>query len=130
MKIIVGYPPNIEKIRKRFDMKDFTPVFAWGNILYNPSGLPIPDDLMIHEQQHETQQKDKVEEWWNQYLTNDNFRLWQEVEAYRAQYKFVRDKTDRKSSRNFLRLIAQNLASSLYGHIVTFEKAKELIKKS
>lgn len=133
MKIIQGYPPNINKIRGHFDLSNKSVVFTYGDTLYNPSGAEIPRNLEIHEGTHAEQQgitEEGIKEWWNRYLADKDFRLEQEVEAYRNQYKYIVEHgADRNTKRDFLRHIAQDLSGPIYGHIVSFEKAKELIKQ-
>ena len=131
MKIIVDYPPNIAEIRKRFDLEGFNLVFAYGNILYNPSGQEISEDLMVHEETHQKQQFIYgVGDWWVRYLNDDGFRLSQEVEAYREQYKFIKENYDRARRREKLHEIAKVLASKLYGKIINKQEAKELIENA
>ncbi len=127
MEIRQEFPPNIREIRKTFDISDLPVVFTYGNILYNPTGEPVSDDLMIHEQVHEKQQAIiGVNDWWVRYLEDKTFRLTQEVEAYQAQLKSVQGTRDYK--RQFLQYISKSLASKLYGNILTWQEAKELIK--
>lgn len=127
MKIVNDFPPNIAAIAKKFPIHGFNPVFTYGDTLYNPSGGPISDDLMAHEQTHERQQQAiGVEQWWAMYLEDETFRLTQETEAYRAQYKAVQDKP-RNWRRLFLQAIARDLSSKLYGSIINTKQAKELI---
>ena len=130
MQIKQAFPPNISEIAKKFDISDLPVVFTYGNILYNPTGEPISDDLMAHEEVHERQQTIYgVEKWWRDYLDDEQFRLSQEVEAYKAQYDSI-NTWSRDLRRKFLRAIANNLSSRLYGKIITSDKAKQLIKQS
>lgn len=127
MKIVKGFPPNIDQILKTFKITDYT-VFAYGDTLYNPIGKPIPQDLMIHEETHERQQKDYgVEAWWEMYLDNSTFRLTQEVEAYQNQFKFLKTVLNRKGRFGALEMLADQLSSELYGSIINRKEAKELI---
>lgn len=128
MKIINQFPPNINQIVAKFDLTGFNPVFAYGDTLYNPSGLPISQDLMIHEETHERQQEAYGrDQWWAMYLENGKFRLTQEVEAYREQYKFIKTVLNRKGRIGALNVFAENLSSALYGNIINKKEAKELI---
>lgn len=127
MEIRQEFPPNIREIREAFDISDLPVVFTYGNILYNPTGQPVSDDLMVHEEVHEKQQAlIGVNDWWVRYLKDPTFRLTQEVEAYRAQVKSVQGTRDYK--RQFLQYVANSLASRLYGKIINKHQAKELIK--
>lgn len=132
MKIIRDYPPNIDRIREDYDLSGKNVVFTYGDELYNPSGVEIPRNLEIHEEVHTKQQgilKAGIEQWWDRYLEDEQFRLEQEVEAYKAQYEYVKNHgADRDTKREFLRHIAQDLSGPIYGHMVSFEQAKQLIK--
>jgi len=127
MKVSDQLPPNYSDIASTFQLSGFNAVFTYGDTLYNPTGLPISDDLMAHEEVHAKQQTNP-EEWWSRYLSNPEFRLEQELEAYRAQYKSLADRP-RPERRWFLREFAKNLSSKLYGGIINKAKAEELIKQ-
>lgn len=128
MKIVKDYPPNIAAIREKFDLRGKNVVFTYGDKLYVPSGAGIPDNLMKHEETHTKQQGKDVEGWWDRYLVDNQFRLEQEVEAYQAQYKYVVENgASRQVKRDFLQYIARDLSGPIYGHVVSFEQAKQLI---
>lgn len=129
MEIVNQFPPNIDAIRRRFEMSGFpTAVFAYGDTLYNPTGIEIPADLMAHEETHQKQQAIYgLQDWWTRYLQDDAFRLGQEVEAYQAQVKYAQRNYPREHKRWLLNEIVRNLSSKLYGKIVTKSQAKELI---
>lgn len=111
----------------KFDLHGFNPVFTYGDILYNPTGGEISDDLMAHEETHAKQQSVYgVQDWWTRYLKDDTFRMTQELEAYRAQYKHAQI-YPRQVRRQLLDTISSNLSSRLYGKIVKKKEAKELI---
>lgn len=129
MKIVNDFPPNIEAIRKRFEMTGFpTAIFAYGDTLYNPSGMEIPPDLIAHEELHSKQQEIYgLQDWWTRYLEDDAFRLGQEVEAYRKQYEYAKEKYNRDQRRWVLNEIVKNLSSKLYGNVINKKRAKDLI---
>jgi len=133
MKIVKAYPPNIETIRAKFTLRP-TVIFTYGDTIYNPIGGKITEDLMVHEQTHEKQQGDDPAGWWDKYLVDADFRLSQEVEAYRNQYqcyletKCIKNgKLRRVRLSKFLKKISTDLASPIYGNIVTVKEARELI---
>jgi hypothetical protein len=128
VKIEQGFPPNILEIKNKFPITVNT-VYAYGETLYNPSGQEIPQDLMVHEETHQRQQQVLgVEQWWGMYLTQDGFRLRQEVEAYGEQYKFLKTVLNRKGRLGILQRLAQTLSSPLYGNIINKKEAQELIE--
>ena len=142
MKILVGYPPNYEEIIKKFDLRNVKPVFAYGDIIYNPHNCPIADHILVHEKVHEKQQLDtnfitdlgvkqqmtpKI--WWKLYLEDKGFRLEQEIPAYQAQFKFVKKIVkDKNVVNNFLITIAKDLSGKMYGNMLSFEQAIQAIK--
>lgn len=129
MKIVNEFPPNYERIKQTFEIEGHKPIFAWGNILYNPHNAEITEDLRVHEETHEQQQKSLgAEIWWDMYLTDPAFRLRQEVQAYQNQYKFVCEHLNREYRRQFLKNFAKALSSGLYGNLLTKEQAEEVIK--
>lgn len=129
MNVINAYPPNIEKIRKAFPINKNT-VFTYGDTIYAPTvNFKLSPDLQAHEQTHTIQQGPDPEAWWDRYISDTQFRLDQEIEAYRNQYrfycKFVKGRNERF---NFLRTIAGDLSSPLYGNLIGFLDATERIK--
>lgn len=128
MKIIIDYPPNIEDIRKVFPLTG-REIFTWGNTIYNSSDEHISNQLAAHEYVHCIQQGNDKEGWWKRYLIDTKFRFNQELEAHKAEYKeFCRPRPSRLRKRVCLKLMARRLSSPMYGRVVTFEKAKKLIK--
>ncbi|KKL56187.1 hypothetical protein LCGC14_2247870, partial [marine sediment metagenome] len=81
-----------------------------------------------HEKIHSEQQGNDPEDWWKRYLTESDFRLKQEVEAYYAQYSsFKRAHRDKNLQIRYLYQIAADLSSTIYGSIVTHREAMNLI---
>jgi hypothetical protein len=132
MKIVFDYPPNIKEIRKAFDIEGKAVVFAYGDTLYNPKKAEISFDLLAHEQVHSKQHSEYqggASAWWSEYIANKQFRLSQEVEAYRKQWQvFCSKKTDRSDRRRFIKRIAGDLSSRIYGNVVSYDEAVDLIK--
>ena len=89
----------------------------------------IPKDLEIHEEVHLHQQQEiGVEEWWRLYIENDNFRLHQEIEAYKAQIEWI-NKVIRDREVRFRRIdrLLKDLSGSMYGNIITYSEARKLL---
>jgi hypothetical protein len=127
LKVVKGTPPNYKDIIKAIPAVEHTIglVFTYGDTIYSPLGTNIPDNLMVHEQTHEKQQK-IPSEWWTRYLQDINFRLEQELEAYKNQYEFYK----KKNPLNwfpFLSAIATDLSSNAYGNIITYQEALDKI---
>jgi len=126
MKIINEFPPNYKKIEKVFNLSGITPVFTYGDTIYNPHKCIIPRDLIIHEETHMRQQYYPTE-WWDRYLIDPTFRLEQELEAYRNQFKFYRGAV--KGWMPFLKRIASDLSGRMYGNIISYQDAFNAILK-
>lgn len=124
------YPPNYNEIVKYFDVRGRkTIVFTYGDTIYCPSGnLDLSPDLEAHEAVHIVQQKrvGGPKKWWDRYYTDMEFRLSQELEAYQEQYKHAK-KVSRPYARFLLRSVSKDLASGMYGKMLTKEEAKAAI---
>jgi hypothetical protein len=130
-KIVKAFPPNYEEIRARFNPPAGT-VFAYGDTIYAPYlRNPLPQHLIVHESTHFAQQRaaGSPEAWWRRYIDDPQFRLEQELEAYRAQYAAVAA-LSRPERRELLAHICRSLASRMYGGIVTKEQARALVTGS
>ena len=104
-------------------------IFTVGKNIHVFEKEKLTKDLIEHEITHVIQQmKMGVEKWWDKYLNDPEFRLEQEVEAYREQYKYALKAFDREDRRMFLNDISKHLSGYMYGNLVTQEEAKELIK--
>lgn len=129
MKITQGYPPNYDDICKVFNIRGRAGiVFTYGDTIYIPGGMQLPSHLLAHEKVHiEQQTKMGAEKWWKKYLVDSEFRLDQEVEAYRAQYKAM-FALQRSMRRIIFRKLCNDLAGPMYGYVVSNEEAARLIR--
>lgn len=115
--------PLIEEYRKIFEITDDT-IFAYDGVIYTNNLLP--DHLITHEKTH-LKQQDKIgaDKWVQNFLTDPQFRLQQEVEAYRKQLGSIKN----REARNKIRIeSAYNLSSPLYGNIITYQEALIALK--
>ncbi len=103
--------------------------FTFGNTIYSPREMR--DDLIIHELVHMKQQRGSRLlgcVWFMKYVISKKFRVRIEIEAYRAQYLFIKRTT---KDKNKLNLIGRNLArfcsSSTYGNMISYTEAFNLI---
>lgn len=131
MKIVIEGPPNYREIARRFPaaISDGV-VFAWGDTIYNPSGAALTPDVVAHEQVHSAQQAGAPARWWGRYLVDDEFRLAQEVPAYRRQFQVVCSQHRNRSVRQRVhRALARELSSPLYGSLIGFDAAVRLIRE-
>lgn len=134
MTIERGHPPNIDKIVARFGPVVMNPgvIFTYGTTIWNPSGRPLSNALMRHEEVHARQQAlVGVEEWWDRYLRDDEFRFLQEMDAHVAEWKAVLDgESNRAHRREMLTIIAKRLSGPLYGRLATYDNVKRMLKKA
>jgi hypothetical protein len=115
IKIKRGLPPNYQLLAKHFPMKGGE-IFTYGNKIYTSGRLS--KSLLAHEKTHVRQQlKMGVEVWWEKYILDKEFRFQQELEAHRVEYMMGGN----------LKVIAERLASPLYGNLTTVRIAMELI---
>lgn len=115
--------PLLETYKKAFPVDDRT-IFAYKDTIY--CDYELPNHLVIHEITHLNQQeRDGLEFWVNNYLKDPEYRLRQEVEAYRNQIMSIKDSRGRALT---LMNSAQALSSGLYGDLVSYAKAMHLLK--
>lgn len=134
MKIVKGYPPNHAEI---VEMLHPAPnyIFTYGDTVFSPTTDVIPPDILAHESVHERQQTSKWHfsptRWWKKYLIDPQFRYEQELEAYQAQYQFVKAHVrDRNMVHKLLHEMGRALSSANYGNVVGFSEAVEKIKNN
>ena len=132
MRICVAYPPMFEKIAEVFPQaRKPGVIFTWGDTIYNPSDTNIAPQIMAHESVHSQRQGKTVasiEAWWKRYLEEAHFRLEEELEAHRAEYRSMKSWTqDRNAVARELHTIAARLSSPLYGGLLTYGKARRFI---
>lgn len=132
MRIAEDYPPLFDEIAERFPAaRGKGVIFAFGSIIYNPSGIHISRALFAHETMHGQQQGDDVTGWWRRYMDDVEFRLEQEIPAHQAEYRFAMlDAKDRNDRRFMTKAIAARLAGPLYGRLITGAEARRILKLS
>lgn len=131
MKTVKGFPPNIKEINNVLPTKGKSRViYTYGDTVYIPNGEPLSDDLEVHESVHVVQQAEMgADVWWKRFLDEPEFRLSQELEAYRAQWLFIKVNKNRKIKRAMFKHIVDSLSSPTYGNMVTRIEAEELLEK-
>lgn len=130
MIVINDFPPNIDKIKKVFNLEGRKPVFTYGNVLYNPFNGNITEELFEHESTHTRQQGKDIEGWWNKYLTDSTFRTIEELEAYSRQYiAYCKNVNDRNKRAVYLHQICSDISSEIYGNMIEYKEAMRLIRK-
>jgi len=132
-KISRDRPPNWDKIVEAFKPNWEHVAVTYGDTIHAKYPEKISKDIMHHEEVHLKQQEysnEKAVEWWDRYIADKNFRYQQEAEAYRAQYKYLKERTkDRNLLARNAHLLATKLSSELYGSVVTHSEALKVIRK-
>lgn len=125
------YPPNIHFISEFFPRTPNT-FFCYGNDIYNPDSAPLPEDIQYHESIHAMQQSavGGPDAWWSRYCYDPDFRLDQEVQAYKAQLDFLKSAGLPRSAIKAAREeMAMNLSSPMYALKIQFVDAERAIRK-
>jgi len=101
-------------------------IVTYGQDIYSRQNLPKA--LVAHEMIHIRQQKNKLYGlwWWVKYLISADFRLSQELEAYRAQYQWVCN-NEKHNKALWLASMAFDLCT-YYELDITNSEARELIR--
>ena|SRR5271157_3309619 len=129
MKIIVDHPPLIDQIDGVFHCRDKEIIYAWGDIIYNPQNIRIPDFLIEHEGVHGKRQGTDIEGWWKRYMEDIEFRYQEELFAHVKEYQ-VRSQgvKDRNLKSKLLMWSAARLAAPLYGKMTNLSQATKDIR--
>ena len=134
VRIIYDYPPVWGSVCKTFQIIPRNVIFAYGDCIYNPDQIDLPDYLVEHEKVHFGQQGHTQEGaalWWGKFLRDPEFRVSQEVEAYGKQYRVMCSQTnDRERRVKILYSLAASLSGPLYNKAITQAEAMRLIKLS
>lgn len=132
MKIETSKPEIADKLKEQFgvDYDKGTLIITYEGKIYCKAGV-ISNDLLIHEMTHIEQQEKfgKKNSWWGKYLVDPEFRLSQELKAYQNQFGYFKATIkDRNRLYQARVMIAKQLASEMYGNIITADEAIKLIK--
>lgn len=123
-------PAIYEILNARFDA-------SWNNgiIIAYDGRIHCKNDVepqkLIHEKVHLDRQAGIGNDvWWTCYLEDPAFRLQEEKLAYKAEAVFLKKYIkDREIVFHMLRELASNMASDIYGRMVTKEEALTLLIK-
>lgn len=149
MEISNNHPPLYEAILLAFPAveEQKTSIFCHGDTIYNPFQREITPDLEVHEAVHMEQQGNDPAGWWQLYLTDQDFRLEQEIAAYGAQFAFAKksiEAADEKAHKEGKMLIvgktklldyaldemAGALSGPTYGNTISFAEARSKIRNT
>ena len=122
-------PPHFWIMEKVFKCDWNRTAFAFGDTIY--SKYTLPDHLIAHEKTHLEQQCHSFMVawvWLLLYLVSKKFRYAVELKAYQKQYQFFCEHYTFNDREPFVRKLASDLASPLYGNITSFSGAIRAIK--
>lgn len=127
-QVINSYPPNIDLIRKHLNVPEEGIVFTYNGKIYSPHAKELPQHLLLHEMVHVKQQGNDSDSWWNRYLTDIEFRLEQELEAYTEQYLFLKMVNKTSTSHEWLFILSEQLSHPVYGFNLTRPQAETKLR--
>lgn len=130
MRVVADYPPMFDRINAVFpSAANPGVIFTWGQTIYTPTGGKVTRELMAHEEIHAERQgktEGEIVDWWNRYLIDPGFRLDEELPAHRAEYQAY-CKRHGSGREKFLSHVAARLSGPLYGGLVNFREAKQMV---
>jgi hypothetical protein len=131
LKIEIAVPPNYSEILGVFPhIADQAILFAYGDIIYNPKGVFVPEELVAHEAVHGARQGTEVTAWWDSYLESPEFRLLEEIPAHRAEYNaFCKAVKDRNKRARYAHAVASRLSGKLYSLDIKYKDALKCLLK-
>lgn len=130
-KVVAKFPPNYEDICAAMPAvrKNEAIVFVYGDTIYSPRNTELRGDVLAHEEVHvQRQSKTPPAVWWHKYLTDVEYRLNEELLAYRVQYQYMHKNYSRPKRRRILMSIAKDLSGAMYGKMITKEQAIKMIQ--
>ncbi len=129
-KISVEFPPNYMQIVAAVGKPPDTAIYTYGDTIYDPSNMELDDYVVAHEIEHIVQQKEiGAAEWWEHWIERVEFRVWQELEGYRAQFRsYAKVHKDRNLQAWYARGLASDASGPMYGHMIGFQEAYQRIR--
>ena len=122
--IRIERPPNFDEIVKVFPKAaDKGVLFAYGEDIFNPSNVSIPTWIAAHEYKHCARQfLSSPEAWWQQYLTDQEFRYREELIAHNAE--MIEAIGLAKRDRNVYAKILDRTARRVVAHLYNYDPPK------
>ena len=131
MTIIFKKPPEhiYQACVKQFGVSfDDGIIFAYNRHIYTK--YPMPDYKEVHENTHLLQQTliGSADVWWEKYLEDKEFRLEQEIQAYKAEMRYVKEYIkNREIVAQIRHQNAIDLSSEIYGKIISYTEAHRIL---
>lgn len=128
--VVYGHPPNYVEIANRFPISGLNVVFSYGDKVYASAGLPVPYEIMVHENVHgQRQDLYGVEKWWDEYLRDDTFRMMEEIDGHAAELMALQDMAiNRRERRGYEAMVSKKLASPMYGFHTSRLKLRDALR--
>jgi len=119
-------PAIFDRFNRRFGVQwEQGIIIAYKDTVY--CKYDLPEDFKVHEETHLEQQKRTTpDEWIEKYLTDAQFRLEQEVEAYTNQIAWAKKNYDRPARRRLNKEIV-NIMMRIYDIGLNEEEVKRLL---
>lgn len=129
-------PDFVKGIAERIWQKYGTPknhkdvIFTFHKGIYTLR--PLTQDVFVHEAVHYARQgagenEELAKQYLERYADDDDFRLSEEILAYRAQYDFVKRRVNKPQAFDYAKRLATDLSGPMYGNIISFGKALNAI---
>lgn len=131
MKISTEIPEIYKECHRVFNVNwDDGLAITFGETIH--AKYPLRPDVIAHEKVHIEQQKlTGPLKWWNLYLSDNDFRFKQEIEAYRAQVVFLKKTIkDKNLLFKMINNLAHDLSGPMYGNICFLSDAIKLISSN
>lgn len=132
MKIVNKNPPQLKELEALGLKMSHEEILTIGDTIYNPLGLELRDDLIVHESVHSKQQKKLGKDpmvYCRKYLSEPDFMLECEAEAYAVQLQYIANTKGVEDFTKATVAFSRFLASPSYKSLVTEEEAFKLIQK-
>lgn len=128
--IVISRPPNYDRIAAAFKLVPGV-VFAYAPAIYNPHSVTLMSYIIDHERVHIARQGDAPGAWWDRYIADQAFRLEEELVAHVAEIRsYVSTHADNRNSAGYwLMMCAQRISSKVYGRMIGYMAALELLRK-
>ncbi len=132
MRVSNSKPAIFERIKERFpDVTDESwkrgVIMTYGDTAY--CSKKLGRDEIVHEEVHFEQQKKWTPAvWWEKYLSDDAFRLEQELEAYKRQFRFMDKNYNNKEWIAMAKTFhIKALCSPQYGSVISEAEARKAL---
>lgn len=129
-KLSKHIPPIYFKLKKSFGVQFKDIIIAYDDTIYCADDLP--NHSIAHELIHlDQQERYGVEKWWNEYLVSVKFRLSQEIPAYQAEIRYLKnhpEETTLEYREQWIEYCARCLSGPMYGNIISYKLAVRLLK--